>query len=175
MKMSKRTINICIFLAIVVATIFVDQITKYCFEGMEKSLIGNFLWISWVDDLNSGAAFSMLSDVAWAKWLFISVGIITFLAIVYVVVFKKISQDYLFVVALSLVGGGVVGNVIDRIVFGAVRDFIDFRFSGFAIFNFADSFLCIGCALLVLWVIIASVRDSKKKKVALKGEAGNDN
>ena len=79
-----------------------------------------------------------------------------------------------FVVSLSLVAGGIVGNVIDRIAFSYVRDFIDFRFSGFAIFNFADSFLCVGCALLVLWMILWSVRDAKQKKLSQKGDGTNE-
>ena len=159
MKTSKRVVNFCIFVVVVLATILVDQITKFCFEGMEQSLIGNFLWISAVH--NTGAAFSMLEG---ARWIFVALGIVAFLAIGYVVIFKKFSQDYLFVVSLSLIAGGIVGNVVDRIAFAFVRDFIDFRFSGFAIFNFADSFLCIGCALLVLWIILWNVKDAKKKK-----------
>jgi len=169
MKMKRRVVNICIFLSIVVTAILVDQITKFCFEGMEQSLLGNFLWISSVH--NTGAAFSMFEG---ARWIFVAIGIVAFLAIVYVVLFKKLSQDYLFIVSLSMIAGGIVGNVIDRIAFAFVRDFIDFRFSGFAIFNFADSFLCVGCALLVLWVIIWNVKDSKKKRVGLKSETEND-
>ena len=169
MKMSKRVVNICIFAAVVVAAILIDQITKFCFEGIVQSLIGDFLWITSVH--NTGAAFSMLEG---ARWWFVGIGLVCFVAIALLVAMKLVSTDKLFVVSLSLVAGGIVGNVIDRIAFSYVRDFIDFRFSGFAIFNFADSFLCVGCALLVLWMILLSVRDAKQKKLSQKGDAKNE-
>lgn len=159
MKLNKTYVNWIVFAAVVLACIGIDQATKFGFEGMEKSLLGNFLWISSVH--NQGAAFSMFEG---ARWVFVAIGLVAFVAILFVVFAKKVSQDHLFVISLALIGGGIVGNVVDRVAYGFVRDFIDFRFSGFAIFNFADSFLCVGCALLVLWVILASVRDYKKKK-----------
>ena len=173
MKLKKRYLLWIVFAAVVAAAVAVDQATKFGLEGMEKSLIGNFLWITSVH--NEGAAFSMFEG---ARWVFVGIGIASFIAILYVIFFdKKITKDYLSSVALGMIAGGIVGNVVDRIAYGAVRDFIDFRFSGFAIFNFADSFLCVGCGLLILWVILSSVKDYRNKKAesAKKPEKTEEN
>lgn len=165
MKLEKHHINWIVFAAVVVACILLDQITKFCFEGMETSLIGNFLWIT--STRNEGAAFSMLEG---ARWWFVAFSFVAMAVLLFVIFARKISEKPLFVVSIALVFGGIVGNLIDRIAFGYVRDFIDFRFSGFAIFNFADSVLCVGCALLVLFLILWNIEDIKKKKEAVKAD-----
>ena len=155
--MKKHVLNWIVFAAVVAAAIVVDQVTKLCFEGWEKSLIGNFLWISSVH--NEGAAFGMM---AGARWWFVGLAVPVSAAILYVVFAKKVSNSCTFVVSLALILGGILGNLIDRIFFAYVRDFVDFRFSGFAIFNMADSFLCVGCAVLVVWLLVESFGGSKR-------------
>lgn len=159
MKIKKHYINWIIFASIIAAGLVLDLVTKTCFEGMEKSLIGNFLWIT--STHNQGAAFGMLEG---ARWWFIGLSIPALAAIFYIIFARKMSEKPLFIISISMITSGIIGNLVDRIFLGYVRDFIDFRFSGFAIFNFADSLLCIGCALLVLFLIIWSIQDYKQAK-----------
>ena len=86
---------------------------------------------------NTGMAFSMLEG---ARWLF-AVG-------------KRWIHGPLGVAAVACIVGGGVGNLIDRAVHGYVVDMIELEFMDFAIFNVADCFVCIGAALLVLWVLV---------------------
>jgi signal peptidase II len=99
---------------------------------------------------NSGAAFSILSDAAgWQRALFIAIALIASAWIVWLL--RKYPHQRLFALALSLVLAGAVGNVIDRIVVGAVIDFLDFHALGYhwPAFNVADSAVTCGAALLV--------------------------
>lgn len=151
--------NCVVFSAVMVGGLVLDLVTKHCFEGMSKSLLGDFLWINSVH--NTGAAFSMLDG---ARWLFVVLGVVAVLLICLVVFSNMFEMNRLFVVSVCLMASGIVGNLVDRIAFGYVRDFIDFRSTGFAVFNFADSLLCIGCALAVLSIILFYA--SSKKKAA---------
>ena len=74
-------------------------------------------------------------------------------------------------VAVAMILGGGVGNMIDRFANGFVVDFIDFRLINFWVFNVADSFVCIGCGVLILSLIIGEVKTRKMKKES-GGEAG---
>lgn len=106
---------------------------------------------------NTGASFSMLSDAGgWQRWLFSSIAAIASVWIILLI--RKHQQQPLFCLALVLILGGAIGNLIDRIFYGYVVDFLDFHWneSHFAAFNVADSAINIGAALL-LW-------DSFRKK-----------
>jgi len=99
---------------------------------------------------NSGAAFSILSDAAgWQRLLFIAIAVIASVWIVYLL--RQYPHQRLFAFALSLVLAGAVGNVIDRILVGAVIDFLDFHAFGYhwPAFNVADSAITCGAFLLV--------------------------
>jgi len=99
---------------------------------------------------NSGAAFSVLSDAAgWQRGLFIAIALVASAWIVSLL--RKYPHQRLFALALSLVLAGAVGNVIDRILIGAVIDFLDFHALGYhwPAFNVADSSITCGAALLI--------------------------
>jgi signal peptidase II len=99
---------------------------------------------------NSGAAFSILSDEAgWQRALFIAIAVVASVWIVFLL--RKYPNQRLFALALSLVLAGAVGNLIDRIVIGAVIDFLDFHAYGYhwPAFNVADSAITCGAALLI--------------------------
>ena len=99
---------------------------------------------------NRGAAFSFLSSAAgWQRELFIAIALIASAWIVYLL--RRYSRQTLFCFALSLILGGAIGNVIDRVLFGAVIDFLDFHVAGYhwPAFNVADSAITCGAALLV--------------------------
>ncbi len=91
---------------------------------------------------NTGAAFSMLSGHPWLLGvLSLAVSAAAFL------VLRKKKLPPLMMTGLMMMLGGAAGNMIDRFATGYVPDMIEFLFVNFAIFNVADTFLCIGCAL----------------------------
>jgi signal peptidase II len=99
---------------------------------------------------NSGAAFSLFADAAgWQRELFIAIAVIAALWISWLL--RKHSDETLFCVALSLILGGAIGNVIDRVRLGAVVDFLDFHAFGYhwPAFNVADAAISCGAALLI--------------------------
>ena len=99
---------------------------------------------------NSGAAFSFLnSQNGWQRWLFTAIGLVAALAIVYWL--AKYGSQRMFAFSLALILGGALGNVIDRLVFGRVVDFLLFYYHSlyFPAFNVADSAITVGAVLLV--------------------------
>jgi signal peptidase II len=99
---------------------------------------------------NTGAAFSFLSDAGGAqRWLFSAIAIVASVWIVWLL--RRHQAQKLFSFALAFILGGALGNLIDRIAYGHVVDFLDFHWSGyhFAAFNLADSAITCGAALLI--------------------------
>ena len=109
---------------------------------------------------NTGAAFSMFSD---NRWVFMVFSVIAMMIMTYLLV-KFHGRHWLLSVSLAAVLGGGIGNMIDRVLSGYVVDFLDFQFMKFAVFNVADIFVCVGCGLMILDVILSEVREQKKKK-----------
>ena len=100
---------------------------------------------------NAGAAFSFLSDATgWQRWFFSAIAARASVLIVYLL--RKHVAEKLFCVALSLVLGGALGNLWDRITLGHVVDFLDFHVGGYhwPAFNVADSAIFIGAMLLII-------------------------
>ncbi|MET3120498.1 signal peptidase II [Oxalobacteraceae bacterium GrIS 2.11] len=100
---------------------------------------------------NSGAAFSFLANESgWQRHFFTGIGICAALYIIYLL--RNNSSQKMFCWSLALILGGAIGNVIDRLMYGHVVDFLDFYYSHshFAAFNLADSAICLGAALFIL-------------------------
>jgi signal peptidase II len=100
---------------------------------------------------NAGAAFSCLSDASgWQRWFFSGIAAAASVLIVYLL--RKHAAEKLFCWALSLVLGGALGNLWDRISLGHVVDFLDFHLSGYhwPAFNVADSAIFVGAMLLIV-------------------------
>ena len=100
---------------------------------------------------NTGAAFSFLRDAGgWQRWLFSAIAIVASIWIVWLL--RRHAHQKLFCFALALILGGALGNLIDRIAYGYVVDFLDFYWDTyhFPAFNLADSAITCGAALL-LW------------------------
>lgn len=118
--------------------------------------------LNWTLMHNTGAAFSFLSDAGgWQRWFFtiLAVGVSIFL----VVWMKKLpSEEKLQAISLALILGGAIGNVIDRVRFGYVVDFIDVYWNEahWPAFNIADSAIFLGAMLM----IILSFKAEKKEK-----------
>lgn len=138
-----------LYAAIAVVLVALDQITKLVFFGKSFSVIGDFLWIEG-SALNKGAAGGIFSGQIW---LFITLAVVAMGVIVYFVINKKFSSSKFFKITLAVLFAGIVGNLIDRILLGGVRDFIYFKFINFYIFNFADIYLTIGTILLCVYVL----------------------
>jgi signal peptidase II len=139
------------WLVLSVLIVVLDQITKYAvtrnFAVGEAVAVTPFFNLVLV--YNPGAAFSFLSDQAgWQRTLFITIALAASAWIVYLL--RKHPHQRPFALALSLVLAGALGNVIDRILFGAVIDFADFHAWGhhWPAFNVADSAITCGAVLL---------------------------
>ena len=140
------------WLSLSAVIIVLDQITKYV---VTQSLpLGKSVAVTPFFNLvlvhNPGAAFSFLSDQSgWQRGLFIAIALAASAWIVYLL--ARYPQERLFALALSLVLAGAVGNVIDRVLVGAVIDFLDFHAFGrhWPAFNVADSAITCGAVLLI--------------------------
>ena len=122
---------------------------------------------------NDGAAFGMLDD---HRWVFMVLSVLGILALCFYL-WKFTPPSRLANVAISFVIGGGIGNMIDRVRLGFVIDFIDFY--AFPeiwkwVFNVADSFVCIGAGLLMLYLVLDIIKDGKEKK-ANEVEKQNEN
>ena len=130
-----------------------DQFTKVLILGSfqygESLPITSFFNLVRVHNL--GAAFSFLSDAGgWQRWFFTGIGGVATVLMVWML--RKHPGQRLFCAAISLVLGGAVGNVIDRLLHGYVVDFLDFYWGAwhFPAFNLADSAITLGAFLLIL-------------------------
>lgn len=112
---------------------------------------------------NYGAAFSFLSDAGgWQRWFLTALASIISLVLL-VWIFRLSRQEWLTALALSLVLGGAIGNLIDRIQMGYVVDFIDVYFGDwhYPAFNIADSAITCGVILLLLEAVMSTVGRKK--------------
>jgi signal peptidase II len=101
---------------------------------------------------NSGAAFSFLSDASgWQRWFFITLALLVVVVLI-TWLYRLPRNQVRLALALSLVLGGAVGNLIDRVYYGYVIDFIDVYYASWhwPTFNIADSAITVGAALLLL-------------------------
>lgn len=141
------------WLGIAAIVVLLDQISKITvtklFAYGESMPVTSFF--NWVLVYNKGAAFSFLSDQGgWQRYFFTVVGIIAALFIVYLL--KRHAGQRLFCWALALILGGAVGNVIDRMLYGHVIDFMDFYIRNWhwPAFNVADMAISLGAMLFIL-------------------------
>ena len=109
---------------------------------------------------NRGAAFGILSE---HRWVFLSVSTVMIVGLLIYLYMGK-CENMLYGVSISMIIGGGIGNMIDRLALGYVVDFIDFRLINFAIFNGADSFVCVGAGLLILALVIDIIKEGKTAK-----------
>jgi signal peptidase II len=151
---SKSSASLTPWLGIAFIIVLIDQLTKITitrtFQLGEEKVITSFFNL--VLAYNKGAAFSFLHDAGgWQRHFFTAIGIGAAAYIIYLL--KKHGGQRMFSWALTLVLGGAVGNVIDRVLYGHVVDFLDFHWAGmghFPAFNIADTAICIGAALFIL-------------------------
>ena len=152
--------SLLLWLGIALVILLADQLTKLLI--VDSFALGDSQTVTTFFNLvrvhNSGAAFSMLSTASgWQRWFFTAIGIVATFFILWLL--RSHPTQKLFCFALALVLGGAVGNVIDRIAYGHVVDFLDFHwdwlspvfFQGhFPAFNVADSAISVGAVCLIL-------------------------
>ena len=149
-----------LWLGIAFVILLADQFTKLLIVGSfslgDSQTVTSFFNLVRVH--NSGAAFSLLSTASgWQRWFFTGIGVVATLFILWLL--RSHPTQKLFCFALALVLGGAVGNVIDRIAYGHVVDFLDFHWDWlspvfyqghFPAFNVADSAISVGAVCLIL-------------------------
>ena len=151
-----------IWLAVVV--VILDQLTKYIASTSLEMYqpIAVMPMFNWTLMHNPGAAFSFLHDAGgWQRWFFAVIAIVVSAFIVFWI--KRLEQHEKWqAIALALILGGAIGNVIDRIWLGYVVDFIEVYYQQWywPAFNIADSAISIGVAM----IIIDSVREYRAER-----------
>ena len=133
--------------------VLIDQFTKVlvlgAFQLGDSTPVTSFFNLVRVH--NHGAAFSFLAAAGgWQRWFFTGIGVVAALFMLWML--RSHAGQTLFCLAISLILGGAVGNVIDRLLHGYVVDFLDFFWGHwhFPAFNIADSAITLGAGLLIL-------------------------
>ena len=141
------------WLALALLIVIADQFTKVLVLGSftlgEGKVVTEFFNLVRVH--NAGAAFSFLAGASgWQRWFFTGLGLVAAAVIVWML--KQHAGQRLFGFAMACILGGAIGNVIDRVLYGYVVDFLDFHWAGmhFPAFNVADSAITIGAIGLLL-------------------------
>ncbi len=141
------------WLGLALAILIADQFTKVLIQGYYKlgagTTVTSFFDLTRVH--NRGAAFSFLSDASgWQRWFFTVFGLLA--AIIITWLLRSHAGQKLFAFALACILGGALGNVLDRLLYGHVIDFLVFHWRHwyFPAFNLADSAITIGVAGLIL-------------------------
>jgi len=143
-----------IYIILIVGGILIDQLTKYAailyLEPISQMpLIPNVFHLTYIE--NAGAAFGMMSG--WQYFL-IAFSILTIVGLTYIFIHTPRERRFIAVrLSLCLIISGALGNLIDRLRFQYVVDFLDFRLIGFPIFNVADILVVMG-GLLLAYVLI---------------------
>jgi len=134
--------------------VMLDQISKLVADGqlVVRQSVAVFPGFSFTLLYNQGAAFSFLSDAGgWQRWFFMLLSLVISLVLVFWL--RSVEKHKLFLAAgIAFILGGALGNLIDRILYGYVIDFIDVYYSQYhwPAFNLADSAITLGAALLII-------------------------
>jgi signal peptidase II len=161
---------------IVVAVLVVDLITKIVFANIfsDRYQNNNFENIDFIKGIisftyteNVGAAFSIFSG----QVVFLIIFSILFIAVFVAVDIWFKEKSWWFASGISLVIGGAIGNLVDRVFLGYVRDFISFDIvKDFAICNFADCCITIGCVLIGVYFVLTLINEKKDKNHVESGD-----
>ena len=158
----RRVGDYILYILIIISGIALDQLTKFLTVkflelGETYPIIDGVIHFTHVQ--NKGAAFGMLADLPWVFNILSTVMIIGLV----VFLFLGMAPNLLYSISISMIISGGIGNMIDRMSLKYVVDFIDFRIINFAVFNAADSLVCIGAGLMILALILDLVKEAKNK------------
>ena len=159
----KRASDYILYSAIIAIGVLLDQITKwlsvkFLTKVVTVPIIKNVIHLTYVE--NRGAAFGMFQNQRWIFMITSTVMIIGLSLYLYL----GFAENKLYEISIAMIVSGGIGNMIDRIALKYVIDFIDFRLINFAVFNGADSFVCVGAGLLILALVLDIIEESKKAK-----------
>ena len=148
------------YFVLIAIIIFIDQIIKYLiYSNMDLydsiPIINNIFHITYVR--NFGAAFSILQN---QQKFFISMTLIVVIIIFFVIFVYKRKLHTSVIYSLSFIVAGAIGNVIDRIRWGYVTDFLDFRF--WPVFNVADMSIVFGAIILTVYILWIEPKSNSK-------------
>ena len=153
-------------ICVAIAAFLIDQVSKWSVMAfLDKAIspikYGNYFNL--VEAWNTGVSFSMFNDGGLVGSILLSVfalGVIIFLLF-----WLKKEPNRLIQVSLGMIIGGALGNVFDRVRFGAVYDFLDFHYKTLHLpaFNAADSFICIGAFIIIVCGLLSSTKTSSKE------------
>ena len=157
-------------LLMIAAAVALDQWTKYLavthLQPVDTMpLIENILHLTYLE--NRGAAFGMLANHRWVFMILSTVSIL----LIFVWLFREKPKSWWIRTAAAMIIGGGIGNMIDRVVLGYVVDFIDVRAIDFYVFNTADSFVCVGCGMILVWTLYMELVAKKPAMDILLGTA----
>lgn len=168
--LKKRWWIILIELAVIGVILLADLLVKKHIQstmslGQSRPLIKGFINLTYTT--NTGAGFGLFQGNTTALTVItclVTVGILVYLAL------AQKETEWLRIPLVFIVGGGI-GNIVDRIALGYVRDFIEFAFwEKFAIFNIADMFVTVGTFMLVIVLIVMLVKEGNKNKREFEAE-----
>jgi signal peptidase II len=151
--MARKSTGLLLWLGIAVIVVLLDQVSKITMSRLlvfgQSEMITPYFNLVMV--YNQGAAFSFLANSGgWQRWFFSGLALVVSLVLIWML--HKNASQRLFCWALTLILGGAVGNLIDRLLYGHVIDFLDFHIGTlhWPAFNVADSAITVGAALFVL-------------------------
>lgn len=151
--MTKKNTGLMLWLGIAMVVVLLDQVSKLTMTRLlvygQSEFVNPFFNLVMV--YNQGAAFSFLANSGgWQRWFFSALALGVSIVIVWML--NRNATQRMFCWSLSLILGGAVGNLIDRLVYGHVIDFLDLHVGSWhwPAFNVADSAITIGAALFVL-------------------------
>lgn len=159
--------------SVIAGVICLDQLTKWLTVSLLAYRETVPLWegvFHFTYERNTGMAFGMLKDHRWVFMVLSTVAIVGLLF--YLIRYRP--QNRWLQVSLSMIVGGGIGNMIDRIYLGYVVDFLDFRLINFAVFNVADSFVCVGAGIVIVYLLLDLYKEVKKEKQAIGAQDANE-
>lgn len=167
------------FFIILVLVVVSDQLSKLWilknFALYDSSvIIPGFFNLTFLR--NTGAAFGMLSDMPllWRQIFFITIAAVALVALV-VMQRKMGKENFWYTLCFALIGGGALGNVIDRVLYGSVVDFLDFYIGKYhwPAFNVADSGITVGVTIFLLLQIFEGEGEGEGEKQKTTEEGSN--
>lgn len=164
--------SVLLWYGLAVLIIVFDQISKSAATSLldYASPVEVTSFFNWTLLHNTGAAFSFLSEAGgWQRWFF--VGISALVSLVIAVWIARLPRHFFWqLLALTLILGGAIGNLWDRLVLGYVVDFIQLHYGGYywPAFNIADSAICVGAVVMVVDSIFGSGKTANANSNASK-------
>ena len=171
MRKDNKTNKIIFILLIILVVLLGDLLSKHIIreklkEGQYVVVIPNFFHLHHIK--NSGGAFGFLTNYNIPKKniLFITLSSLAFLIILVFLINSIKQNSYLYILGLSLITGGALGNLVDRIIFGEVTDFLDFFVNDFhwPTFNIADTSITLGVIIVAFYILFLESKAKKKNE-----------